>query len=185
MPPEWPISRPQRAKSYAIPALKIVLILFAGLTARLFVWPDLPEAPPRVDAIIELGGLTDRDDAALALAREHKAPVLVQSTVPEEAGSHRCLPPVAGVTVLCFHPDPNTTRGEAQSVGRMAERYHWRSIIIVTTRDHAWRARLRVARCFPGAIYVSATSLPLSYWLLAIPYQWAATAKAVLLEREC
>src|SRR5262249_38098229 len=153
----------------------IGLSAFALATARLFVWPDLPSLPPRVDAIIQLGGPGDRDAATLALAREHRAPVLVQSTVVEEAGTDRCLPPIPGITILCFHADPNTTRGEAQYIGRMGEQHHWSSVIIVTTPDHAWRARLRVSRCFPGMVYVSTSRLPPLYWLVAIPYQWSAT----------
>lgn len=169
----------------AVMVATISLVAFAATTARLFVWPALPPLPSRVDAIIELGGFGVRDAAALALARDHKGPVVVQSTVIEEAGTHRCLPPVPGVTILCFHPEPNTTRGEARSIGRMAQQYGWKSIAIVTTPDHAWRARLRVARCFPGEIYVSLSPLPPAYWVYAIPYQWAATVKALLFERGC
>jgi uncharacterized SAM-binding protein YcdF (DUF218 family) len=167
------------------PILGIVLLLFAGATARFFVWPDLPPLPDRADAIIELGGPGFRDDDALALARDHRAPVLVQSTVVEEAGTARCLPPVPGVTIMCFHAEPPTTRGEAQSIGALAQRYHWRSVILVTTPDHAWRARLRVSRCFPGEVYVSTSPLPPLYWFRQIPYQWGATTKALLFERDC
>jgi hypothetical protein len=168
---------------------RIVLVLAIGLfalaTARLFIWPDLPKMPDRVDAIIELGGRGDRDGKALALARDHRASYLVQSTVIAEAGTHTCLPPVPDVTVLCFHADPNTTRGEAQYISQLAADLHWRSVILVTTRDQAWRARLRVGRCFPGDVYVATTPLPTSLWVKQIPYQWAATAKAVLLQRGC
>jgi hypothetical protein len=128
---------------------------------------------------------TNRDEAALDLARDHRAPVLVQSTVREEAGTHTCLPPVPGVTILCFHADPNTTRGEARAIGAMAARYHWDSIILVTSPDHAWRSRWRVSRCFPGEIYVSTKTLPFWYWFRQIPYQWFASAKALTLERGC
>jgi uncharacterized SAM-binding protein YcdF (DUF218 family) len=177
---------PRRRKRYRVRiALGIVVILFAAVTARVFVWPDLPPLPVRADAIIELGGPTIRDDTALALAREHRAPVLVQSTVLAEAGTDRCLPTVPGVTIMCFHAEPGTTRGEAQAIGAMAARYHWSSIILVTTPDHAWRARWRVSRCFPGEIYVHTSPLPTQYWFWQIPYQWGATAKALTFERDC
>jgi uncharacterized SAM-binding protein YcdF (DUF218 family) len=178
--------RPRRRKRHRLwIALGIVIILFAAVTARMFIWPDLEPLPERVDAIIELGGPTFRDEAALELARDHRAPVLVQSTVREEAGTHSCLPPVSGVTILCFHADPNTTRGEARAIGAMAAQYHWDSIILVTTPDHAWRSRWRVSRCFPGEIYVSTKTLPFWYWFRQIPYQWFASAKALTLERGC
>ena len=178
--------RPTRRKRHRLRiALGIIVLLFAAVTARVFIWPDLAPLPERVDAIIEIGGPTIRDEAALELARDHRAPVLVQSTVVEEAGTHTCLPPVPDVTILCFHADPNTTRGEARAIGEMAAQYDWDSIILVTTPDHAWRASWRVSRCFPGDIYVSTTRLPFWSWFRQIPYQWAASAKALTLERGC
>jgi uncharacterized SAM-binding protein YcdF (DUF218 family) len=179
---------PRRRKRYRLRiALGIIILLLAAVTARVFIWPDLAPLPERADAIIELGGPTglSRDEAALRLARDHRAPVLVQSTVQEEAGTHRCLHSVPDVTILCFHADPNTTRGEARAIGAMAAQYHWNSIILVTTPDHAWRARWRVSRCFPGHIYVSTTHLPFRDWFRQIPYQWTASAKALTLERDC
>ena len=55
----------------------------------------------------------------------------------------------------------------------------------MTTPDHAWRARLRVERCFPGQVYVATSPLPKWDWLRQIPYQWAATVKAELFQRDC
>jgi hypothetical protein len=166
-------------------AAALVLAVFAGLTGRLFVWPDLAPPPSRVDAIVELAGFVNRDEAALALAREHRAPVLLQSTLVRDPGTDRCLPPVPGVTIGCFQPDPNTTQGEARFIGQMAQREHWHSVILVTTPDHAWRAKLRVSRCFSGDVYVVTTPLPWWGWFRAIPYQWVATVKALTVERDC
>jgi uncharacterized SAM-binding protein YcdF (DUF218 family) len=179
------MQREPRLRVYSLATAVIGLLAFAAITARLFVWPDLPPLPAEVDAIVELGGPGVRDAAALALARDHRAPVLIQSTVAAEAGTRRCLPPVPGVTISCFHADPYTTRGEARYIGDMARRHHWRSVALVTTPDHAWRAKLRVARCFGGDIYVATSPLPRRDWLTAIPYQWAATVKALVFERDC
>jgi len=162
-----------------------ILLLFGAVTARYLVWPDLEPPPPRVDAIIELGGPGDRDSVALSLAAARKAPFLVQSTVAVEAGTDTCLPSAPDVTVVCFHADPLTTRGEAQSIARLAQQYGWRSIILVTTPDQALRARLRVSRCFDGAVFVSTTPLPPLEWLYWIPYQWAAFIKAAIFETDC
>jgi hypothetical protein len=76
-----------RVRRLLLAAAAIGLFAFAVLTARLFVWPDLPPLPPEVDAIVELAGPGIRDRAALALAREHRAPILIQSTVASEAGT--------------------------------------------------------------------------------------------------
>ena len=161
-----------------------VIALLAVVTARVFVWPDLQPLPARADAIVELAGPgdDDRDRVALELARDQRAPVLVQSTLTSDTA---CLPPVAGVRLVCFHPDPVTTRGEARYIGTIAAREHWHSVILVTTPDQAWRARLRVSRCFPGSVYVATAHLPAGAWLRQIPYQWLASAKALTMERSC
>jgi hypothetical protein len=178
--------RPSRRSLLRTLVVLLALAVPLGLvTARFFVWPQLPEVPSRADAIVELAGPGDRDEAALALAREHRAPVVIQSTVIEEAGTKRCLPPVPDVTIMCFHPDPGTTRGEARYIGALAARQHWKSVILVTSRDHAWRARLRVSRCFAGEVYVRMIRVPPIAWLWQIPYQWSATAKALLFQTNC
>ncbi|MBA2954224.1 YdcF family protein [Nocardioides sp. MAH-18] len=163
----------------------LVLVMFGVTTARVFVWPDLRPLPGHVDAIVELGGPGDRDAVTLDLAAQHLAPLVIQSTVASDALSDTCLPPVPGVEIGCFHPAPDTTRGEARWIGEQAAEHGWHSIIIVTTPDHAWRARLRVQRCFPGEVYVATSPLPPLDWFRQIPYQWGASAKALLLQRAC
>jgi hypothetical protein len=165
----------------------LALLVFGVATARLFIWPDLEPIPRHVDAIIELGGAANdrRDRVALELAREHRADFLVQSTTRGEAGTSNCLPAVPGVTILCFHADPNSTRGEAQYIAAEAARLGWRSVILVATPDQAWRAQLRTTRCFSGDVYVATAPLPPLYWIRQVPYQWAATVKALTVERSC
>jgi uncharacterized SAM-binding protein YcdF (DUF218 family) len=169
-------------------AVAIGAVLFvaavAAVTARVFVRPDLEPLPGRADAIIELGGprMLDRDRVALELAREHRAPVLIQSTI---ASDTRCLPPAGGVRVECFEADPRTTRGEAHYIAAIAAERNWDSIILVTTPDQAWRARLRLSRCFPGKVYSATAPLRWHDWFRQIPYQWGASIKALTVERAC
>jgi uncharacterized SAM-binding protein YcdF (DUF218 family) len=165
----------------------VLVVAFAATTARVFVWPSLPPLPDHVDAIIELAGPgpDGRDATTIALAKEHQAPLVIQSTNPGDASSDKCLPPIPGATIACFTPVPETTRGEARYIGERGAAEHWSSVIIVTSRAHAWRARLRVARCFPGQVSVATSPLPTIDWLREIPYQWAATAKAELFQRDC
>jgi uncharacterized SAM-binding protein YcdF (DUF218 family) len=160
------------------------VVLSVAVTARVFVWPALQPLPERADAIIELAGPSDldRDRVALELAREHRAPVLIQSTLP---GDTACLPPVAGVRIECFYPDPNTTRGEARYIGAIATQRHWHSVILVTTPDQAWRASLRVSRCFAGTVYNATAPLRWNDWFRQIPYQWLASIKALTIQRTC
>jgi hypothetical protein len=165
----------------------VALLPVVGITARVFIWPNLPALPTKASAIIELAGPNEagRDETAVALARAGRAPLLIQSTTISGSTSDTCLPAVRGVTIMCFHPDPSTTRGEAQYIGRTAATDGWSSVILVTTPDQAWRARLRVSRCFSGNVYVQTTSLPLSEWFRQIPYQWAASIKALTFETGC
>jgi uncharacterized SAM-binding protein YcdF (DUF218 family) len=179
-------ARPARQRYLRVAAIAVGVsaAVFAVVTARVFVWPDLKPLPAHADAIIELAGPGDhsRDQLALELAREQKAPVLIQSTLPDDT---RCLPPVEGVSIECFHPDPNTTRGEARYIGTVAAQRHWDSVILVTTPDQAWRAHLRVSRCFSGTVYGATAHLPLLDWFRQIPYQWVASIKALTIERTC
>ena len=140
--------------------------------------------PARVDAIVVLGGPGDRLAKGLELAHQGRAPVLVISEglpVPPRL----CRPQGQALKVICFQPEPGTTRGEAEFVGRLAKQYRWRSMVLVTTPDQDTRARIRFGRCFGDSIYVVTTPLPASQWIYHIAYQWAASFKAVVLQRSC
>lgn len=160
-----------------------LVVLFAAATARLFVWPA-QGMPPRVSAIVMLAGPGERLPVALRLAREHRAPMLVVS-LGQHGYSGPCPPAVPGVRLICFEPDPGDTRGEAEFVGRLAARYHWRSVVLVTGPEQDTRARIRVQRCFGGSVYVVTGSLPLSVWPYQIAYEWGALFKALVLQRGC
>jgi len=167
----------------ALVVLLAVLAAFCLTTARLFVWPA-EGAPAHADAIVMLAGPGDRLGVALKLAAQRRAPVLVVSQ-----GSHGyggpCPPKTSDTTVICFDPDPANTRGEAEFLGELAERYHWRSIVLVTTRAQVTRARLLTGRCFGGSVYATTASLPWSDWLYQIAYGWGALFKALTLYQAC
>jgi uncharacterized SAM-binding protein YcdF (DUF218 family) len=173
-----------RKKAWRIVAVAsfCLVVLFVVVTARVFVWPDLAPLPTHADAVIELNG--SNSDARLQLATDlvlaHRAPVVIVSTIPDD---ENCYLP--GVAFECFVPEPFSTRGEARYIGQLAAQRHWTSIILVTTPDQAWRARLRVSRCFSGQIYSTTAPLRWYEWVRQIPYQWAASVKALTVERGC
>jgi uncharacterized SAM-binding protein YcdF (DUF218 family) len=176
--------RPRRWR-FLVAAAAVLVAVFGAATARLFVWPERG-MPGRVDAIVMLNGPGDRLPAALSLAWAHRAPVVVISRgSPYWARGSGCAPQIPGVRVICFGPDPATTRGEAEFTGRLARQYHWHSIVLVTTTPQDTRARLRVQRCFPGSIYVMTAPLPAYQWPYALVYEWGATVKALLVQRGC
>ena len=165
-----------------INALALVVAL-GVVSARLFVWPA-EGMPARVDAIVMLAGPGDRLPVALRLAREHKAPVLVVSRGWLGYGGP-CPSPTPGVKLICYDPNPGNTRGEAEYVGRLAERYHWRSMVLVTSRAQDTRARIRMQRCYGGSIYVITASLPLSSVPYQVAYEWGALFKSLVLQTAC
>jgi hypothetical protein len=165
-------------------AVAAALVVALGVvSARLFIWPA-EGMPARVGAIVMLAGPGDRLPVALRLAREHRAGTLVVSQGWLGYGGP-CPAPVAGVKLICFDPNPGNTRGEAEFVGRLAQRYHWRSVVLVTIREQDTRARVRVGRCFSGSVYVVTAPLPLSNVPYQVAYEWGALAKALVLQPGC
>ena len=160
------------------------LVLVSGVaTARLLVWPT-QGTPVQVSAIVMLAGPGSRLPAALKLAREHRAEVLVVSRGAHGYGGP-CPPRPSGVQLICFDADPADTRGEAEFVGRIARQHRWHSMVLIVSRTQATRARIIMARCFNGPIYVSTAPLPLRSWPYEIAYGWAALIKAVALDTSC
>jgi hypothetical protein len=178
----YPSQRLRRWRRVVVAALALIAV-FGALTARLFVWPT-QGMPSRVDAIVMLAGPGNRTALAQKLAQEHRAPVLVVSRGQHGYGGP-CPPVTPGVRLACFQPDPGDTRGEAEFVGKLAERYGWHSLVLVTAREQDTRARIVMGRCFDGRIYVVAGSLPLGSWPYQLAYEWGALFKAMILYRRC
>jgi uncharacterized SAM-binding protein YcdF (DUF218 family) len=161
----------------------VLIAVFILVTARLLVWP-VEGMPARADAIVMLAGPGDRFPAAVQLAREHRAPVLVVSRGWEGYGGP-CPPAIPGVKVICFDPNPGDTRGEAEFAGKLAKQYGWRSVVLVTTPTQDTRARILVGRCYGGSIYVVTAALPWYDWPYQIVYGWGALFKALAVYRAC
>jgi hypothetical protein len=164
-------------------ALAAVFLVFCAGTARLFVWPVQGMAS-RVDAIVMLDGPGEVLNVAERLATQHRVPFLVISQGTPASGDP-CPRPLPGVTLICFHPSPATTQGEAEFVAGLARKYHWQSMAVVAITPQVSRAWLRVERCFAGHVYMVAAPVRLSSWPYQIAYEWAALAKAVFTQRGC
>jgi uncharacterized SAM-binding protein YcdF (DUF218 family) len=166
----------------SLTALAVIVATFTIVTARVIVWPT-QGMPPHVDAIVMMSGPGDRIQVALQLAREQRAPVLVVSRSENNAGP--CPAAVPGVKVICFAPDPGNTRGEAEFASRLAKRYGWRSVVLVTTAEQDTRARLIMGRCYGGSVYVVTAPLPWTQVPFQIAYGWGSLFKALFLARGC
>jgi hypothetical protein len=180
-----PSSRQGKYRRKAVAVLALGAIVLGVASARLFIWPDRG-MPAHVSAIVMLNGPGDRLDTALDLAWQHRAPFVVISRGSSYWGHGSiCAPRIPRVTVICFNPDPAHTRGEAEFVGRLARKYRWQSVALVTITPQDSRARLRVERCFAGPVYVMTAPLSLSAWPYQIAYECGALTKALIFQRSC
>jgi uncharacterized SAM-binding protein YcdF (DUF218 family) len=148
----------------------IGLGVWLALALYLFVWPRQGH-PRRAAAIIVLAGDAEhRFPRALELARAGVAPVLVVSDGARSSWAparNLCAHPGGhGFRVICFRPAPYSTRGEARGALALAERYRWRSLLVVTSTYHLFRARMLFKRCLDGhaRVYATGTSGSLA-WL--------------------
>lgn len=67
-----------------------------------------------------------------------------------------CAETDVGFNLICFRPDPSTTRGEGRVLSRLAEEDGWPRVMVVTTRPHISRARYILEQCFDGELVILA-----------------------------
>jgi uncharacterized SAM-binding protein YcdF (DUF218 family) len=171
--------------------LGVLLAAWLVLCAVLFVWPPAETgAPAHADAVVVLSGAENRLPKAEQLIREGVAPVLAISSVlhtPHWRAARRLcrLGRYRRARVLCFEAKPYSTRGEAETMTRIADRHRWNSLVVVSSTFHLTRAQLLFQRCYAGKL--SLVGVPAQWWRL--PYDWASeTGKLVVqrfFERSC
>ncbi len=176
--------RSRRARRAGLLASGVILAFLAA-SAKLFVRPAT-NLPQPADAIVVLGGRpAGRLVRGIALARSGYAPVLVisQSAL---GGARSCAVSIRGVSVICFSPDPPTTQGEARFVAALANRRHWRRLIVIPSTTQTTRARIRFGRCYSGSVLMVPVGFSTPWrWAYEIVYEWGALAKALVIQRTC
>jgi hypothetical protein len=163
----------------------LVVLAVAAASAVLFCWvPFATEHPKRVDAIVVLAGSKTRLPLALDLFHRGVAPMLAISRDPQEKPRVALcrLPPSHA---LCFQARPYSTQGEARAIARLARRYHWRSIAIVSSRFHLFRVRLLVHRCTDARLELVPAHVKWWTWPQAIATEWAKLVVAETTRRSC
>jgi uncharacterized SAM-binding protein YcdF (DUF218 family) len=153
-----------------------------------------PHSDPltKADAIIVLGGDNDgRFEYGLSLARAGYANTVVLSNAyldkPDDlpAFQRACAAGTVTITVICFVPDPYTTRGEAQYFDRLAKQHNWTHVIVVSWNYHMVRARYIFHQCFSGDVTMRAVPRTYDYtplgWAMQYAYQYTALIKAFVL----
>lgn len=159
--------------------------------AVFFVWPPAQTgAPAHADAVVMLSGDHRRLPRAEALVRNGVAPVLALSSVAKSAdwvaAEQLCRSGrYASARVLCFEANPYSTRGEAETVTRIAHAHGWHSLVVVSSTYHLTRASLLFHRCYDGTLQFVGADSP--WWQR--PLDWASeTAKLavqLVYERGC
>jgi uncharacterized SAM-binding protein YcdF (DUF218 family) len=174
------------------PLLLVVATLAAawiGATLVLFAWPRTDE-PRRADAVLVLsGGRNSRLDPALELMRRKIAPVLVISGAGLDEGWRKaralCAHGADGFRVLCFDPNPYSTRGEARELARLARRYGWRQVDVVTSRYHVFRARMILRRCYHEGLAVIGAGYPWHNAPSSWSSEWGKLLYQLTIQRSC
>jgi uncharacterized SAM-binding protein YcdF (DUF218 family) len=152
-------------------ALGLVIGIGGG---RLYSFPrvDKVDDETRVDAILALGGRTETATYAVSLAEKGITPVvLVSNPYPQEPAFQHihdlCASHPTGYRLICFDPDPRTTRGEARELGRLAAENGWDRVAVVAAKYHISRSRTIVKRCYPGTLLMVEAPMKI------VPVNWS------------
>lgn len=170
---------------YIVGIVVALVVVIVAVGVPVYVAPQVDQLR-HADAIVVLGGHDyERYPYGLELALSGYAPEIAMSN---PAGSEdiwltdMCRHQRYPFHVSCFEPDPPTTRGEAQEIGRLARAHHWQSIIVVTFRPHISRARYIISRCYDGELIMSDSKAAISVgdWAWNYLYQTAGYIRASL-----
>ena len=178
------LARVTRNRWIAAGILGVAVVVFGWLTIALFASPDIDD-PTEADAIVLLAGGGRRIPKAVELAEQGVADtvVLASKWVPPVWSKSACNtarnPFPSEVRILCFEPDPATTRGEARFVSDLAEREGWESIVVVASTDQVTRARMLFERCWSGELAFVDVKHSQPFPVRAV-YEWAAVTKALV-----
>jgi len=158
-------------------ALAIAVAAVAG-GAWLFYFVGT-DHPAKADAIVVLSGDLRRVPTGVRLFDDGAAPNLLISLYGD-------VPPACSrAHVTCFHAQPFSTQGEAETVTRMARRRGWTSIIIVSSRYHLRRARMLFARCTHARLQVVPSKTSFGRYVIALPLETAKWINQLTLDRHC
>jgi uncharacterized SAM-binding protein YcdF (DUF218 family) len=171
-------------------AAAVLAFLFAAATLRLFVWPASASVPAKADAVALLsGGAGDRLPKAQQIMERGVAGVLVipNGHDPTWVPANRLCDQPQRFEVICPSPKPNSTRGEAEVIGRLAAERRWRRVVVVTSRYHVTRAGILVRRCVRGSVSVVASTpnAGVASWTEHVVHEWGGLASAMVLHRAC
>ena len=168
----------------ALVVLGVLVAAWLVMCAVLFVWPPAENGAPRhADVVVVLSGDKRRLPPALALVRRGVVPLVaissVQLTPKWRAARRLCAAGhYEGARVLCFLAKPYSTRGEAETVARLARSHDWSRIVVSTSTFHVTRAHMLFRRCYRGQLWFIGSPMP--WWRL--PQEWATETGKLLVQ---
>jgi uncharacterized SAM-binding protein YcdF (DUF218 family) len=166
-----------------IGALALVAVWLAAC-GFLFLWPR-EDSVSGVDAVVVLAGdASHRIPRGLELVEEGVADELLLSTEPGEKWE-RWRPLCRERSVVCFTANPYSTAGEAETVERLVARRGWRSIAVVSSRYHVFRARMLFRRCLDGRVAAVGADYDRRWLPLILPLETAKLVHALAVDRDC
>ncbi|MEP6978938.1 MAG: YdcF family protein [Thermoleophilia bacterium] len=173
-------------RSVRVALFAAAVVALAASTAVLFVFPP-EDHPRRADVVVVLSGSHDRLPKGLELMRRGVAPVLVISdgAVPSWPVANRLCRGGKKFRVICFHPAPYSTRGEARFVADLMKRRGWKRVVVVTSRYHVLRARMDFRRCVEGHVDGVGASTSLGRWIAGVLQEWPKLGYALTVGRGC
>ena len=85
----------------------------------------------------------------------------------------------------CFRASPYSTRGEAETVSRLARARGWHTLVVVTSRYHERRAHMLFRRCTNAKLEFVPAHASVQAFLRNIPLEWGKFAYQLTVQRKC
>ena len=171
-------------------ALFTIAVVAYGYGIWLLLLHGQDRLPARADAVVVLAGSTHRLPVALKLVQSNVADTLVVSE--DDASGDRARyalchgPKPKRYTLICRFAAPNSTRGEARMIADLVRQKNWKTVVVVTSRYHIYRAHKLIRRCTKVDLAMRYTDKD-SWWrkALAIPLEYAKLIRAEVSQRGC
>lgn len=165
------LHKPYKNAIFIAGAVLAVLLLSWLLTAYQLFYNVHTIPAKSADAVVMLGGASkERLTDAMLLRSELGAKYLAISytNTPGNATadyfcdthSHQTI----AMDIVCFTPSPMDTRGEATAVGKLAAKYEWKTVTVVTSKYHIERAGRLMNQCVRAEVTMASTNPQFSTW---------------------
>ena len=170
--------------------LVVVAAVAYGFGIWLFLLHRQDRLPSAADAVFVLAGGEARLPVALNLVDHGLAKNLV---VSEDNASgdpdryalcHGAKP--KRYKLICQSASPFSTRGEARMIAGLARQNRWKTVVVVTSRYHIYRAHMLLRRCTKIDLSMRATDGD-TWWqkALAVPLEYVKLVRSQVSERGC